>query len=68
MKEKEGDGECVGDIDVMLGDYNIDKKLLPEFATSETASSIMFLGRALSHVRTRGGASLYTKNSSIAGP
>lgn len=60
VKEKEGDGERVGDSDIMLKDYSIEKKLLPEFVTDETASSILFIGRSLSHVRIRGGASSYT--------
>lgn len=60
VKEKEGDGERVGDSDVMLRDYIIDKIHLPEFVTSETAASILFIGRSLSHVRIRGGASIHT--------
>ncbi|RPB25914.1 hypothetical protein L211DRAFT_821840 [Terfezia boudieri ATCC MYA-4762] len=59
VAEKEGDGERVGDSDVMLKDFKAEKKLLPEFVTDEIASSILFIGRSLSHVRIRGGASLY---------
>lgn len=60
VKEGEGDGERVGDSDVMLRDYIIDKVHLPEFVTPETATSILFIGRSLSHVRIRGGASIHT--------
>lgn len=60
VAEKEGDGERVGDSDVMLKDFKAEKDLLPEFVTDETASSILFIGRSLSHVRIRGGASSYT--------
>ncbi|KAF8459604.1 gamma-tubulin complex component protein [Terfezia claveryi] len=59
VAEKEGDGERVGDSDVMLKDFKAEKKLLPEFVTDEIASSILFIGRSLSHVRIRGGASSY---------
>ncbi|KAI5785599.1 gamma-tubulin complex component protein [Peziza echinospora] len=65
IKEKEGVAERIGDSGVLLTDYIIDKALLPEFVTPETASSILFIGRSLSHVRIRG-ASPYTQFKALS--
>ncbi|KAL7269271.1 hypothetical protein RUND412_008072 [Rhizina undulata] len=40
----------------VLKEYTITKRLLPEFVNPQTASSILFIGRALSIIRLRGGS------------
>ncbi|TGZ80861.1 hypothetical protein EX30DRAFT_307020 [Ascodesmis nigricans] len=40
-----------------MKEYQINKSLLPSFVTSSTASSLLFIGRALSKIRMSGGAS-----------
>jgi hypothetical protein len=50
--------------------YAINKRLLPSFVTSQTAVSILFIGRALSMIRLRGGsaASQASSASAVASP
>lgn len=43
--------------DVVLKQFHLNRTLIPEFVDPQTASSIMFIGKALSHIRSRSGAS-----------
>lgn len=52
----------------VLKEYTVTKRLLPEFVTSETASSILFIGRALSIIRLRGGSAASSEVSYVASP
>lgn len=52
----------------VLKEYTATKRLLPEFVTSETASSILFIGRALSIIRLRGGSAASSEGSYVASP
>ncbi|KAL0638595.1 hypothetical protein Q9L58_002321 [Maublancomyces gigas] len=52
----------------VLKEYTVTKRLLPEFVTSETASSILFIGRALSIIRLRGGSAANSEGSYVASP
>ena len=49
-----------------MKEYHIVKKLLPAFVTQHTASSLLFIGRALSMIRLRGGAGI--GNTAAASP
>ncbi|KAF8248534.1 hypothetical protein K440DRAFT_625043 [Wilcoxina mikolae CBS 423.85] len=50
----------------VLKEYTINKRLLPSFVTSQTAVSILFIGRALSMIRLRGGSAAASEASSAA--
>lgn len=52
----------------VLKEYTITKRLLPEFVTPETASSILFIGRALSIIRLRGGSATTSEVTHVASP
>jgi hypothetical protein len=51
VSEAEEEGVGVG----VLKEYTIRQHLLPSFVSAQTASSIVFIGRALSIIRLRGG-------------
>ncbi|PUU79340.1 gamma-tubulin complex component protein [Tuber borchii] len=50
----------------VLKEYTIAKSRLPSFVTLDTASSILFIGRALSIIRLRGGANTETMSDTIS--
>lgn len=50
----------------VLKEYTIAKSRLPSFVTPDTASSILFIGRALSIIRLRGGANTETTSDTIS--
>ncbi|KAA8892891.1 gamma-tubulin complex component protein [Sphaerosporella brunnea] len=50
----------------VLKEYTINKRLLPSFVTSQTASSIVFIGRALSIIRLRGGSVVANESTTAA--
>jgi len=50
----------------VLKEYTVAKSRLPSFVTPDTASSILFIGRALSIIRLRGGASTETTSDTIS--
>jgi len=53
----------------VLKEYTINKTLLPGFVTAQTASSIVFIGRALSMIRLRGGlAATNESTAAVASP
>lgn len=52
----------------VLKEYTIAKRFLPEFVTSEAASSILFIGRVLSIIRLRGGSATSSEVSYVASP
>ncbi|KAI5849180.1 gamma-tubulin complex component protein [Tricharina praecox] len=53
----------------VLKEYTINKRLLPGFVTAQTASSIVFIGRALSMIRLRGGlAATNESTAAVASP
>ncbi|KAI5812968.1 gamma-tubulin complex component protein [Pyronema omphalodes] len=60
QQEEEGQG---------IREYTINKRLLPGFVTAHTAASILFIGRALSMIRLRGGAVQNdTTSAAVASP
>lgn len=67
----EGEGEQAKDTsslidDMVLKNYTVNHKLIPKFVDYQTSSSILFIGKALSHIRTRGAVS--SLDSSTNGP
>jgi len=50
----------------VLKEYTIAKSRLPSFVMPDTASSILFIGRALSIIRLRGGANTETTSDTIS--
>ncbi|RPA89764.1 hypothetical protein L873DRAFT_1783642 [Choiromyces venosus 120613-1] len=50
----------------VLKEYTIAKAHLPSFVTPDTASSILFIGRALSIIRLRGGANTEIASDTIS--
>ncbi|PWW72479.1 hypothetical protein C7212DRAFT_360056 [Tuber magnatum] len=50
----------------VLKEYTITKSRLPSLVTPDTASSILFIGRALSIIRLRGGASTEIASDTIS--
>ncbi|CUS15747.1 unnamed protein product [Tuber aestivum] len=50
----------------VLKEYTVAKSRLPSFVTSDTASSILFIGRALSIIRLRGGANTEIASDTIS--
>jgi len=50
----------------VLKEYTIAKSRLPSFVIPDTASSILFIGRALSIIRLRGGANTETTSDTIS--
>ncbi|KAG0639320.1 gamma-tubulin complex component protein [Tuber brumale] len=50
----------------VLKEYTITKSRLPSFVTPDTASSILFIGRALSVIRLRGGANTRIASDTIS--
>ncbi|RPA82815.1 hypothetical protein BJ508DRAFT_224660 [Ascobolus immersus RN42] len=65
----EGAGEEARDTsslidDMVLKSYAVNHKLVPKFVDYQTSSSILFIGKALSHIRTRGAVSSLDSNAS----
>src|SRR5690606_31290967 len=52
--------------DMVLKNYAVNHKLIPKFVDHQTSSSILFIGKALSHIRTRG--AIPSLDSSTSGP
>ncbi|KAI9821660.1 MAG: hypothetical protein M1827_002241 [Pycnora praestabilis] len=51
IREDQDESEFSG---LRIPNFSIDRQLYPKFVARETASSILFIGRSLNHVRARG--------------
>lgn len=49
----------VNGVESVFDEFKGDEKLLPTFITAETAASILFIGKSLNHIRSRGPAQEY---------